>query len=117
MQLQTGLGGMLNLQSLAKWLDNVAQVINGNVSFGSTTSNTDDETNIEGWKATGTSPAMADTEFAVSHNLGRTPFGFIVLSVSKNATLYQDPAGTAWDATTVYLKASAASVAYVIFIV
>ena len=106
-----------DVQILSKWIEQLSYAVNGNVSFGSTTSNTDGEMNIEGWKASGTSPVGANTEFAVTHNLGRVPFGFIVLSVSVAATIYQDLGGTAWSATTAYFKASAASVAYVIFLV
>ena len=118
MQVPSTVGGTLTPETQAKLVEQVSFVLSGNVSFGSTTANDDGEQNIEGWKAAGTSDAMADTEFPVVHGLNRVPLGFIVLQLDKAAIIYGTPAlGTAWSTTTVYLKANAASVAYVIFIV
>jgi len=50
----------------------------------------------------------ADTEFSVSHHLGRVPNGFLVTKIDKAATVYDS--GTSWTTTTVYLKCSAANV-------
>lgn len=60
-------------------------------------------------KATG---VAADTEFTVTHGLGRVPSQVELLVAeaqgANNVVIY--PSGTAWTKTTVYLKASAATV-------
>lgn len=49
----------------------------------------------------------ADTEFTVSHYLGRIPEGYLLTCTDKAASVYES--GTAWTATTIYLKCSAAN--------
>jgi len=49
----------------------------------------------------------ADTEFAVTHHLGRIPAGFLVTRIDKAGTVYDS--ATPWTNTTIYLKCSAAS--------
>ena len=51
----------------------------------------------------------ADTEFTVAHGLGATPTGYIVVSIDKAGIVYKG--STAWDATNMYLKCSAANAA------
>lgn len=51
----------------------------------------------------------ADTEFTVTHHLGRTPTGFIVTNTDKAAQVYDS--GTAWTSTSVYLKSATANCA------
>jgi hypothetical protein len=101
-------------RSLRTTLEHNAKVLS-NISFGTTTSNTDEEMNMQCWKSTGTSPAGPNTEFAVSHNLGRIPIGFMVASTNKAGHLYKST--TAWTATNIYLKADVASLAYTIVII
>ena len=57
-----------------------------------------------------TSNGTANTEDAVTHDLGRTPRFILPAVPDKTATLYDS--GTAWTSTTVYLKTSAATVAW-----
>lgn len=85
-----------------------------NISFGSTTSNGDPDQNMAIWKATGVSPNVAGTEFAITHGLGRIPIGYNVVSADKAGHIYRST--TAWTATTAYFKADVASINYVIFI-
>jgi hypothetical protein len=49
----------------------------------------------------------ADTEFAVDHPLGRVPAGFLVANIDAAGVVYDS--GTAWTATVIYLKCSAAN--------
>lgn len=49
----------------------------------------------------------ADTEFTITHPLGRIPAGFLVTRIDKAGTVYDS--GTPWTNTTIYLKCSAAS--------
>jgi hypothetical protein len=96
-------------------LEQLSKVLAGNVSFGQSTTNTDQGRNINGWMATGTSPAGPNTEFAVAHGLGRIPIGFFVLSTDKAAHIYKST--TAWTTSNIYLKSDVASVTYTLFIV
>jgi len=50
-----------------------------------------------------------DTEFSVTHHLGRTPAGFIVTKSDAACSVYDS--GTTWTTTTLYLKCDAANVA------
>ena len=56
----------------------------------------------------------ADTEFTVSHNLGRTPNGYILTETDKAACLYNG--ATAWTDTALYLKCNVANAAITITI-
>ncbi|UCD07833.1 MAG: hypothetical protein JSW41_02610, partial [Candidatus Aenigmatarchaeota archaeon] len=49
----------------------------------------------------------ANTEFSVTHQLDRVPVGYIVTYINKAGVIYDS--GTAWTATTMYLKCSVAN--------
>ncbi len=91
-----------------------SNVLGSNVSFGSTMSNTDQDQNMQCWKATGTSPVGADTEFPVPHLLGRVPITVFWL-LDRAGDIYRST--TAWTATTIYLKCSVSMAVYTIIIV
>lgn len=57
--------------------------------------------------ATASDSGTADTEFAVTHHLGRIPSGYIVTSIDKPGVVYAG--STAWTATEIYLKCSEAN--------
>jgi len=63
-------------QNMVQMAERNARVLAGNVTFGSTTGNADPEQNMECSKASGTTPNVANTEFAVTHVLGRIPITF-----------------------------------------
>lgn len=100
-------------RSVKTYLDRVIKVY-FNISFGQKTDNTDIGQNISGFWATGTSPATANTQFTVNHQLGRVPVGFDLKRANAAASFYDS--GTTWTSTQIFLKASAASVAYTLFI-
>lgn len=79
------------------WLDNATDVINGNLEFG---------TNIKSAIVEHTF-AAANTNFAVSHNLGRVPLGYIQAGANVAVSIY-DGTGTNTDKI-INLKASAIS--------
>lgn len=54
-----------------------------------------------------TSPGVANTEFTVTHNLGRTPTCYIA-NVDGNAVIY-DSRRVNWTASVMYLKSSGAT--------
>ena len=115
MRPQRSLNRNATADDLTQMLQNHARILDGNVSFGQTTNNNERGQNINGWKAVGTTPGSANTEFAVTHGLNRIPIGFLPLAVAANAVLYQST--TPWTATTIYLKCSGTSVPYTIFVV
>jgi hypothetical protein len=100
---------------LAKWLERHGRVLDGNVSFGSTMTNKDQEQNIECWKASGTTPATANTEFSVTHGLGRIPLTLAGWDTNNGGVIYRST--TAWTKTAVFLKCTTASAAYNIVLI
>jgi len=90
--------------------------LQGRVRFGDGTDGNSGE-NISGQFINITSHASADTEFAVAHNIGVVPVGFIVLYQDKAGSLYQAPStGTAWTTSTIYLKSDVSSLYAKIFL-
>lgn len=93
----------------------MGKVLSGNVSFGASTNNVDQDINIDCFKATGTAPGTANTEFSIAHQLGRIPIGFIVASVDQAAIIYKST--TAWTSSHIYLKCNVASVNYLVILI
>lgn len=85
------------------------------ISFGDATQAQTEEQNIDGAWITGTSNAVANTEKAFTHQLGRVPIGFQVFHKDKAGDFYIGV--TAWTSDTVYLKCSVASVTFKIMLV
>src|ERR1700679_1392834 len=54
----------------------LASIINGNISFG----NGSQSDNINGIWSSVTTPGTPNTNFTITHNLGRVPVGYIVMS-------------------------------------
>jgi hypothetical protein len=101
----------------------LARVVNGRIDFGSPQGQAIKATgNIDGvWPGTLvngymiTTPGVANTEFTVTHNLGRVPVGYDVKSKDKAANIY-DSRKTQWTATQMFLKADVATVQIVLFV-
>jgi hypothetical protein len=72
--------------------------------------NFDKAGNFNGVWAVFTSNGTANTEDAITHTLGRIPFGFLPSIPDKSAVLYMS--STAPTSTTVYFKSSVATVAW-----
>ena len=65
----------------------------------------------------GTSPGTANTQFAITHNLGRIPTGYVLLAANPAGTLYQTAtSGTPWTTTQIFVKATIASMSYTVYI-
>jgi hypothetical protein len=60
------------------------------------------------------SDATPDTEFSFAHGLDRTPRGFLIINQDKAGSFYAGT--TAWDDTDIYLKCSAATVAFTVLV-
>lgn len=99
-------------QMLRKLYEQLARVVNGGISFGNSLHSLPD--NIDGvWLST-TTPAGANTDFTLTHNLGRVPSGWIVAMQDKAASVYFG--GVAATTTELTLRCSVASVAVRLFI-
>lgn len=72
---------------------------------------------ITGVFVSGTSPGTANTEFSITHNLGRIPQGYFVGGVNPPGILYQLAAtGTAWTTTQIFVKATIVSMSFEVYI-
>jgi hypothetical protein len=99
-------------QMLRKLYEQLARVMNGGISFGDSAQSLSD--NIDGvWLST-TTPAGADTNFTLTHNLGRLPNGWIVAMQNKAGSVYLG--SVAATTTQLTLRCSVASVAVRLFI-
>ena len=98
--------------------------MSGNISFGATMSNIDPTQNMNAWKASGTTPATANTEFAIPHHLKYVPLTILGADTNNGGVLYRST--TAWTAAPtqptgtppvppvghIYLKCTTASAVY-----
>ena len=106
----TCLGDPKDPKNLARHSERLAKVLNGNVSYGGTMSNADTDQNLNIWKASGTTPGTANTEFSVSHSLNRIPITIVGQDTDNGGLLYRGT--TPWTNTTVYLRCTQASSVY-----
>ena len=90
---------------------NHGRVLGGQISWGTVMSNADPGRNINCFKATGTTPVGANTDFTIAHNLNRVPISIGFQDTNNGGVLYRSPA-TAWTKTTVTLRCTTASAAY-----
>lgn len=118
--------GAIDKEQLLAWLQQMSKNLDSLISFGKTNQNSTftapDHSDLNIWKATGVTPGVANTEFAISHNLLWIPWHYhYFLDVAGQ--LYQAPTtGTHWTAATnstlgnIYLKCTVASANYVVII-
>jgi len=117
-------GNMVNGESLRQHLDKVYKTLH-RISFGAApppvpavgTSVTivDEDMNFDGQKVAATSPAIPNTEFAISHSLGRVPIGFTFLGGSNQGVVYRST--TPWTKTQIFLKETQGTNVFTILIV
>lgn len=89
--------------------------VTSNITFGSTLSNSDEEQNMDCWKASGTAPGVANTDFTISHRLGRIPITIGGQDTDNGGLLYR---GTvAWTAAQVTLRCTTANANYKIVLI
>ena len=96
---------------LRRIYEQVSQAINGRISFGNGTT----PDNIDGVWISVTTPGTANTDFTVTHNLGRVPVGYIVMRKSAAVDVYTG--SVAATTTQLTLRATVISVDVVIFVV
>jgi hypothetical protein len=86
--------------ALGNWAFSLKGILDGGISL---------QDNIDAAVASYQSNAVADTEDAVAHTLGRVPQYFVAVDLDKGAVIYRGP--TAFTKTTVYLKSTVANTA------
>lgn len=111
MKAQRILGQVPTVQNLMRWNEINAKALSGNISFGASMENQTPDQNLSVWKAAGTSPATANTDFTITHSLNRVPLTIVGQDTSNGGVLYRSPA-TAWTKTTVTLRCTVASSPY-----
>lgn len=91
----------------------IVRAINGNIEFGNPTSG---PANIRGNWITVTTPGVANTDFTVTHNLGRPAVGYIVMTKNAACDVYASPTANPNPNTQIILRATVATVALTIFV-
>lgn len=95
-------------------LQNIFTLSKGRIRFGDGADAQQGE-NIAGEFQVVADTGAADTEFIVAHLLGVVPIGFLVINIDAGGVIYDS--GTAWTATNIYLKCSAANAAVTLFLI
>jgi len=88
----------------------LANGLNGHISFGDGSKTG----NLDGVWVSVTSNILVDTDFTVTHNLGRLPIGWLVFNQDKAASVYKG--SVTWTSSQMTLKASSASVSLLLFV-
>ena len=93
------------------WED-IYKLVNRNISYGHQVNGQDQ--NIDGMLIEVPDTGLANTEFAVTHNLGRVPLFYDIKYMSLATQVFDS--GTAWTASQIYLKSTTAHVKIRIFV-
>ena len=107
----------------------LARTLNGKVSYGYNMLNPssgaqgvqNNDANLDIWKAHGTTPGAANTDFTITHSLTdqngkpRLPINILGQDTNNGGLLYRSPV-TAWTKSTVTLRCTTASAAYNVII-
>lgn len=97
--------------ALRKLWEQLARVINYHIGFGDGV-NAD---NVDGVWVTAVTPGTPNTNFTVTHNLGRVPVGYIPMSKTAATDIYTG--SVAATTTQLTLKATIAGVTVNLFII
>lgn len=99
---------------LQQYWQRLAITVNGNIEFGNPTSG---PANIRGNWVSVVTPGAANTDFTVTHNLGRAVVGYIVMTKSAACDVYTSPTANANPTTQFILRATATTVTLTIFFI
>lgn len=98
------------INALAQQLILLNEVLNGKIHFGDRV----DPDNMAGvWVSTTTGPTPG-TDFAVDHNLGVIPAGFILMVPPRSGVI--NGGITPWSTTQIFLKSTVAGEDFTIFV-
>jgi hypothetical protein len=92
--------------------EQLAKIINGNIEFGSPLGGS---INIDGVWNSATTPGVANTDFTVIHNLGRTVVNFAPATKSAACDVYLSPTANGSPSTQIILRATTTGVALTFF--
>ena len=92
-------------------LDRMHDILNGSVNQGQFVNGVAIQGNTDNAHAAATSPGVANTDFPVTHNLGRIPTGFLVVYKAASCDVYAG--ATAWTTTQIFLRCTAINVPFV----
>lgn len=92
-------------KSFIRLMEQLSEILNGGILLSD---------NFNGYMTTITTSATPGTETAITHNLKRTPTGYIVLEKDKAAHIYKGSSGK--NATTYYVASDVASVTVTLII-
>lgn len=103
-----------DLDTLIQWMKSFfAQLmtsVNGGLGFGDGV----DKDNMAGIWVTVADTGAANTDFALAHDIGSVPAGFILMVPPAAGFIYKG--ATAWTTSNIYLRASVANQAITVFI-
>lgn len=99
---------------LRQWIERTARIVNGNIDFGNPTSGPE---NIAGAWITVTTPGVANTDFTITHNLGRAAAGYLIMTKSAACDIYTSPTTNGSPTTQLILRANATGVSLTIFVI
>lgn len=85
-------------------LDRIHDILNGGIDLGGL----NNPSNANLTHVTTQTPGTTNTDFTVTHNLGRVPTGFITVNPANNVVLWKG--SVAWTDTQMTLQASAINV-------
>lgn len=91
-------------RTIEKFMQAVKEIINGKIDF--------DKNMVVA--PISVQFTATNTEKAIAHNLGRTPRGFLVISSTAAANIYNGT--SAWTDSNIYLKSSALTTVQLIFL-
>lgn len=91
----------------------VAKALNGNIEFGNLQSG---PVNINGVWAPVMTPVGVNTDFIVTHNLGRTAFSYLVASKNAACDVYTSPTVNGSPNTQIILRATGSSTTLILFL-
>ena len=105
--IQNGQLNPFSVRNLRDQVDRLTAAFNGKISLGNGDSSSQ-AGNLDLVFAKAVTPASANTEFTVRHELGRIPVGFLPVSIDKAGIVYASRKGS-WTKTSIFLKCSAAT--------
>ncbi len=98
--------------NLKRWHEDLFKIFNRNISFGQSIDGQDQ--NIDGRMVDIPTTGVINTQFVVTHNLGRIPLFYDVKYTNLACSVYDS--GTQWTKTQIFLKCSIANAHIRLFI-
>lgn len=99
---------------LKQLYEQLARVINGGVEFGSPTGG---PVNVSGVWDSRTTPPVPNTDFIVTHNLGRVCVGYVIMTKDQGCDIYTSPTLNLTPLTQIILRCDTAGVNITLFLI